>query len=147
MSSTNMIANSVLSSQEQSPSHSIMYSHNQTNMRDIELSNRQVTHTINKDESRQSDEILQEKDKTKDLKNTKEIDKCMETRDVNNGRFEQTCEIEFTEQSDFTKTDEAKEEASSSSNECNLEDCSPQKRREKRQKRKKRKSLNEILFV
>lgn len=147
MSSTNMIANSVLSSQEQSSSHSIMYSNNQTSLRDIELANRQVTHTINKDESTKSNEILQGNDKTKDLKNSDEIDKDIKTVAVDNGHSEQPCQIELTEQFEFTKTDETQDEANSSSNECNLEDCSPQKRREKRQKRKKRKSFKEILFV
>ena len=124
-----------------------MYSNNQTSLRDIELSNRQATCTINKDESSKPNEILQENDKTKDLKNCEEIDKGMKTKEVDNGHSEQPCHIEQTEQSEFTKTDKTQDEANSSSNECNLEDCSPQKRREKRQKRKKRKSPKEILFV
>lgn len=142
-----MIADSVSSPLEQSSSHSTMYSTNQTSMRDIELSNRQIIQTANLDVRMKSNEISQENDKTKDLMNNEEIDKVINTKQAEH-QFDEPCEREpvvntGAKQSEVTETDEA----SVSSNECQLEDCSPQKRREKRQKRKKRKSLMEILFV
>ena len=146
---TNMIAESVSSSLQQSSSHSTMYSANQTSiLRDIELSNGQIIQSAIKDIRIKSNEISQENDKTKDLVNNEEID--TDSKESEHNKTDEACERELhvnseltSEQSEVTEANDGK----TSSNECEMEDCSPQKRREKRMKRRKRKSLVEILFV
>ncbi len=126
-----------------------MHSTNQTSMRDIELSNGQITRTGYSDGRLKPNEISQENDNPKDVMRNEEITEV--DKGTNNNqvepKFDEPCEkgsLKLTaEQSEVIETDEA----STSSNECHVEDCSPQKRREKRQRRRKRKSLMEILFV
>ena len=126
-----------------------MYSTNQTSMlRNIELSNGQITQTAIKDIRIKPNEISQENNKTTNLLNNKEIDTDSKESELDkiDGLRERELNVDQqlrSQQFEVTETDEV----STSGNECQVEDCSPQKRRERRQKRRKRKSLVEILFV
>lgn len=150
---TNMITDLGCSSPEKSPSYCSMNSANQTGIGDISQTNEgQIARKANKKAATKSNETskTQEGNKTKDVLTNENIDKGIDTKEAELDTVDNACESKLAEntrydsiQSEIARADEA----SSSGNECCLEDCSPQKRREKRQKRKKRKSLMEILFV
>ena len=138
-----MITDSASLLLEESSHHSTIHSDNQTCMRVIEQHNGQITQTANKDVRIKSDETPEGNDKTKDLINGEEIDKDINDKKAEYDKLYQHRKLRVSKNSQVTET----EEANTSSSECYLEDCSPQKRREKRLKRKKRKSFMEILFV
>ena len=117
-------------------------------LRNIELSDVQITQTAIKDIRIKPNEISQENNKTANLLNDEEID--TDSKESEHDKIDELCERELnvnqeltSQQFEVTETDEV----GTSGNECQVEDCSPQKRRERRQKRRKRKSLVEILFV
>lgn len=66
---------------------------------------------------------------------------------ISSTRSRQERNVNADKKNDSTVVSAKNNEGKESRDECLLEDCSPQKRREIRQKRKKRKSLMEILFV